>query len=149
MSEADLEAVMQNERASYSHPWSEGIFRDCMHSGYNCWVAETQASVVGHGVMSVAVGETHILNICIGPQWQGRGYGRALLRHLLELSREYGALMAFLEVRPSNAAAVRLYESLGFSEVGRRRNYYPAGTGREDAIVMALGLDDGEPAGLD
>src|SRR5690606_9412446 len=64
MSEADLEAVMQNERASYSHPWSEGIFRDCMHSGYNCWVAETQASVVGHGVMSVAVGETHILNIC-------------------------------------------------------------------------------------
>ncbi|HLU61849.1 MAG TPA: ribosomal protein S18-alanine N-acetyltransferase [Gammaproteobacteria bacterium] len=149
MNDADVPAVMANERAAYTHPWSEGIFRDCLHSGYSCWVVETDSGVVGHGVMSVAVGETHILNICIAPSRQGRGYGRALLRHLLDLSREYGALMAFLEVRPSNTAAVRLYESIGFSEVGRRRNYYPAGTGREDAIVMALGLDDGEPVDID
>lgn len=149
MNDADIDSVMKNERAAYSHPWSEGIFRDCMHSGYSCWVAEADSGVVGHGVMSVAIGETHILNICVGPESQGRGYGRALLRHLLELSRDYGALMAFLEVRPSNLAAVNLYESLGFSEVGRRRNYYPAGTGREDAIVMALGLDEREQDELD
>lgn len=150
MGEEDLDAVMDNESRAYSHPWTMAIFRDCIQAGYNCWVIEAGGDVVGHGVLSVGVGETHILNICVAPEWQGCGFGRSFLRHLLDLSREYGALMAFLEVRPSNAVAVQLYEALGFSEVGRRRDYYPANGGREDAIVMALGLDDGEgPAGLD
>ena len=148
MREEDLGAVQVNEAAAYSHPWTPGIFRDCLGSGYSCWVAEAAGTIVGHGIMSVAVGETHILNICVSPDWQGRGVGRRFLQHLLDVSRGYGALMAFLEVRPSNGAAVNLYESIGFSEVGRRRNYYPAREGREDAIVMAMGLDDGSTAGF-
>lgn len=150
MREEDLDIVTFNEKSAYSHPWAPGIFRDCLHTGYNCWVVEADGGIIGHGVVSVAVGETHILNVCIAPEWQGRGLGRSFLRHLLTLAREYGALMAFLEVRPSNGTAIKLYESLGFSEVGRRRAYYPANNGREDAIVMALGLDDGEePPDLD
>lgn len=145
MREEDVPAVHDNERRAYSHPWTQGIFRDCLHSGYSCWIVEAGGGIVGHGVVSVAVGETHILNICIAPEWQGHGFGRQLLQHLLDVSRGHGALMAFLEVRPSNVTAIRLYESAGFGEVGRRRDYYPggAGGGREDAIVMALGLDDG------
>lgn len=149
MREQDLAAVQANEQLSYTHPWTPGIFRDCLHSGYSCWVVEAGGMIIGHGVVSAAVGETHILNICIAPEWQGRGFGRRFLHHLLDVSREYGALMAFLEVRPSNANAIRLYESMGFSEVGRRRDYYPASGSRvrEDAIVMALGLESGEPGG--
>lgn len=148
MREEDLAAVNANEQLSYSHPWTPGIFRDCLGNGYSCWVVETDDVIVGHAVMSVAVGETHILNICIAPEWQGHGFGRRFLLHLLDIAREHGALMAFLEVRPSNDVAIRLYESIGFSEVGRRRDYYPARYGREDAIVMALGLDDGTGAGF-
>lgn len=141
MREEDLDAVQGNESHSYTHPWTPGIFRDCLHSGYSCWVIEAGGEIIGHGVLSVAVGETHILNICVAPEWQGCGHGRRFLEHLLEIAQGHGALMAFLEVRPSNAAALKLYESMGFSEVGRRRDYYPARGGREDAIVMAAGLD--------
>lgn len=148
MREEDLGAVQANEAGAYSHPWTQGIFRDCLGNGYSCWVIEVGATIAGHGIMSVAVGETHVLNICVAREWQGRGLGRRFLRHLLDVSRDYGAVMAFLEVRPSNAVAVGLYESIGFSEVGRRRDYYPASQGREDAIVMALGLDDGSAAGF-
>jgi len=149
MREEDLEAVQVNESLAYSHPWTPGIFRDCLHSGYSCWVIEAGGMIIGHGVMSVAVGETHILNVCVAPEWQGRGFGRGFLEHLLTIAREHGALMAFLEVRPSNEAALKLYESTGFSEVGRRRDYYPAHGGREDAIVMALGLDVTGGLGMD
>ena len=141
MREEDLDTVQSNESRAYTHPWTPGIFCDCLHSGYSCWLVEVEDCIIGHGVLSVAVGETHILNICIAPEWQGRGYGRRFLQHLLEIAQGHGALMAFLEVRPSNAAALKLYESMGFSEVGRRRDYYPAHGGREDAIVMAAGLD--------
>lgn len=141
MREEDLDVVNVNESLSYSHPWTVGIFRDCLHSGYSCWVAEVGGMIIGHAVMTVAVGESHILNVCVAPEWQGRGFGRHFLEHLLSIAREHRALTAFLEVRPSNDAALSLYESIGFSEVGRRRDYYPAHGGREDAIVMALGLD--------
>ena len=150
MNDADLPAVMRNETAAYLHPWTEGIFRDCLRAGYNCWVVEQGDRLLAHGVMSVAVGESHILNICVHPDMQGQGLGRRLLQHLLKLARGYGARMALLEVRPSNTAAVALYESMDFSEVGRRRNYYPGRPGshdygeREDALVMALGLESEE-----
>ena len=96
--------------------------------------------MVGHGVLSVAVGEAHILNVCVHPDWQGRGFGRRILERMLRLAREHEADTAFLEVRVSNTVAQRLYESAGFNEIGLRRGYYPSDNGREDAVVYAKAL---------
>lgn len=144
MHELDLDRVMQIERLAYPFPWSPGIFRDCLRGGYGCWVLERDAEVIGYGILNVAAGEAHILNVCITPSAQGRGHGRYLLRRLIDLSRWHRAERVFLEVRPSNPRAIALYHRLGFNEIGRRPRYYPAPGGREDAIVMAQELLDGE-----
>jgi ribosomal-protein-alanine N-acetyltransferase len=136
----DLASVMSVELRAYPHPWTEGIFRDCIRVGYQCWVAETGGQLVGYAVMSVAVGEAHVLNICIDPDRQGEGLGRRLLRRMLRVASDNQADTAYLEVRESNHVAQRLYLSLGFVEVGRRRAYYPAGEVREDALVYAKTL---------
>jgi len=133
-------AVLAVERAGYPHPWTEGNFRDCLSAGYCCWVLEQDGEIIGHGVLSVAVGEAHVLNVCVRPDRQGRGLGRRILDRLLRLAREHAADTAFLEVRASNTVAQRLYESAGFNEIGLRRNYYPAHKGREDAVVYAKAL---------
>ena len=137
---ADVEIVMQIELLSYEFPWSEGIYKDCLNVGYGCWIVEFAQKVVGYGIMSAAAGEAHILNLCIREDFRGVGLGRMLLNHLLDLSRGHRADTVFLEVRPSNLPAYRLYEQEGFAEVGLRRNYYPARDGREDAIIMAKEL---------
>ena len=136
----DLAAVVEVEYSAYTHPWSEGIIRDCLKVGYNCYVCVQGDRPVGHAVMSIAVGEAHLLNLCIGPDWQGRGLGRRMLRRMVRVAGEHDADTLFLEVRESNAAARWLYESEGFNEIGRRRDYYPAPGGREDAIVYAKAL---------
>jgi ribosomal-protein-alanine N-acetyltransferase len=140
MQEEDLDAVMAIEMQVYEFPWTLGIFRDCLRVGYSCLTVTMDAQVIGYGVMSVAVEECHILNICIHPDWQGQGLGQKLTSRLLKLGRQHGAESAFLEVRPSNGAALSLYERLGFVEVGRRKDYYPAKGGREDAMVFSLTL---------
>ncbi|ADC61230.1 ribosomal-protein-alanine acetyltransferase [Allochromatium vinosum DSM 180] len=140
MCQADLDAVLAVEYAAYAFPWSREIFEDCLKAGYNCWLGEIDATIVAHGVMSVAVGECQIFNLGVHPDWQGRGLGRQMLRHLLRLARRREAETAFLEVRVSNTAALALYRAEGFCEVGRRRHYYPAPNGREDALVLALEL---------
>ena len=136
----DLEAVSRIELTAYPHPWTFGIFRDCLAAGYECWVLERSGELIGYGVLSVAGGEAHILNVCVAPIEQGRGLGRRILARLLDLARWHRAERVFLEVRPSNAAAVALYDSIGFNEIGRRPNYYPGKRGREDALVMAMEL---------
>jgi ribosomal-protein-alanine N-acetyltransferase len=140
MLEADVAAVGAVERASYQFPWSEGIFRDCVRVGYLCRVVECAGVVIGHGIVSTGAGEAHILNVCVRPEFRCRGIGRQLLRYLLERSRALGMAEAFLEVRPSNTTAIRLYQSLGFEQVGVRRGYYQATHGREDAAVLRLAL---------
>ncbi|HQV72051.1 MAG TPA: ribosomal protein S18-alanine N-acetyltransferase [Dokdonella sp.] len=140
MRASDLEAVSRIELSAYPHPWTFTIFRDCLASGYECWVLERAGEVIGYGVLSVAGGEAHVLNICVAPAEQGRGLGRRILARLLDLARWHHAERVFLEVRPSNTAAVALYHSSGFNEIGRRPNYYPGKRGREDALVMAIEL---------
>jgi len=140
MTEADVPVVVAIERASYQFPWSEGIFRDCVRVGYTCRVATIGDIIVGHGIMSVGAGEAHILNLCIGDAWRCRGIGRRLLDYLLDRATAAGMDEAFLEVRPSNTAAIRLYQSMGFAHVGIRRGYYQAVGGREDAAVLKLSL---------
>ena len=140
MEEDDLPAVLAVERAGYPYPWTEGNFRDCLRAGYCCWVLEQDGALIGHGVLSVAVGEAHVLNVCVHPDWQGRGLGRRILDRLLRLAGEHEADTAFLEVRASNTVAQHLYESAGFNEIGLRRGYYPATNSREDAVVYAKAL---------
>lgn len=138
MTSADLPAVAQIERASYQFPWSQGIFRDCLLAGYEAIVIEDDGFVVGYGIMSVAAGDAHLLNLCIHPSYQRRGLGRRILSALLARARREDVDQVFLEVRPSNSAALELYRRKGFNEVGVRPNYYQADGGREDAIILAL-----------
>jgi ribosomal-protein-alanine N-acetyltransferase len=142
MREDDLDAVMDIERRAYPFPWTRGIFRDCLRAGYPAWVLDEAGVLAGYGLLSIAAGEAHVLNVCSAPEAQGRGHGRRLLRALLQQARGRGAQRVFLEVRPSNAGAIALYHAEGFNEIGRRPRYYPAAHGREDAIVMALELFD-------
>lgn len=137
MTAGDVPAVMAVENVSYTHPWTEGILRDCIRVGYSCWVCIDDGVVMGYFVMSVAVGEAHILNVCVNPKFRRQGLARAMIRFMFRLAGERGADTMFLEVRPSNTAAVTLYEDLGFNEVGRRKNYYPAARGHEDALIFA------------
>jgi ribosomal-protein-alanine N-acetyltransferase len=138
MTPSDVPRVAAVERASYPFPWSEGIFRDCLRVGYLCRVAECEGEIVGYGIVAMGAGEAHILNICIAGHVRGRGIGRRMMQLLLERSLQAGMQDVFLEVRPSNPHAISLYQSLGFNEVGRRRGYYQAEVGREDALVLKL-----------
>ena len=136
----DVADVVAIERASYQFPWSEGIFRDCLRVGYVCRVVTVSRQVMGYGVMSLGAGEAHILNLCVGEAFRCRGVGRRLLGALIERAADAGMADAFLEVRPSNTAAIRLYLALGFEQVGMRRGYYQAANGREDAAVLRRAL---------
>lgn len=140
MVEEDLQSILRIEQAAYEFPWTEAIFQDCLRVGYCCWILEIDDDVVAHGVMSVAAGESHILNLCVHPDCQRIGLGKEMLKHLLQIARQHRADMVFLEVRPSNEAAKRLYMGAGFDDVGIRSNYYPAESGREDAVIMACNL---------
>jgi [ribosomal protein S18]-alanine N-acetyltransferase len=140
MRKTDINAVLEVEQSAYEFPWSLGIFRDCLRIGYDCYVYQAAHGLIGHGIMSVAVGECHLLNICIHPEFQRRGLGRDLVEFLLRIARTRQAVVALLEVRMGNVAAYRLYTSLGFDEIGVRKDYYPAHRHREDAIILARDL---------
>ena len=137
---SDVPDVVAIERGSYQFPWSEGIFRDCLRVGYVCRVVTVSRQVMAYGVMSFGAGEAHILNLCVGEAYRCRGIGRQLLNSLVERAGAAGMADAYLEVRPSNTTAIRLYLSLGFEQVGMRRGYYQAASGREDAAVLRRAL---------
>jgi len=140
MKHIDLPFVLKNENAAYSHPWTQGNFRTSLNGTDYCCLVLVDERPVGHGVLSTGAGEAHVLNLCVHPEKQGAGLGRELLNHLLARAAACKVRSVFLEVRASNAAAIMLYDSTGFNEIGRRRNYYPIAVGREDAIVMAKEL---------
>jgi len=137
----DLPAIMEIENQVYTHPWTKGIFNDCMRVGYNCWVYLEQDELLAYGLVSVAVNEAHILNICVAPDAQGRGLGRRMLHKLMQLAEARQGNSIFLEVRESNFIAQALYDQEGFNRIGLRKNYYPAEDGREDALVFAKELN--------
>ena len=136
MAEADIPAVLRIEQAAYGYPWNAAIFRDCLRMAYFCQVHLLDADVAGYVIMSFGAGEAHILNLCVHPDHHRRGVGQRLLRRALRRAERLGAASMFLEVRPSNQAALGLYRREGFRPVGRRRDYYPSETGREDALVL-------------
>lgn len=138
---SDLTTVMDIEKIAYPFPWTLNIFCDCLKVGYRAWVLEEENKIIGYGLMTVAAGEAHILNICVHPQRQHYGFGRYILEHLLAVAKQQAVDIVFLEVRPSNQIAFHLYTRSGFNQVGVRRNYYPAKSGqREDALILAMTL---------
>ena len=140
MEDGDLAEVMAIESAIYSHPWTRGNFGDSLRAGYQCWTWRLNHELVGYFVLMVAAGEGHLLNLSVAASHQRAGHGGALLKEAMRLARSRGAEHIFLEVRPSNLAAKALYERFGFREVATRPGYYPAHTGREDALVLTLAL---------
>ena len=132
----DLDAVCAIEDYVYDFPWSRGIFNDCLLAGYSCVVLEGNGEVMGYAIMSAAAAEGHILNLCINSHLRCQGRGRKLLDYLLARAAALNMERLFLEVRPSNTAAIALYDSAGFDRLGTRRGYYQALDGREDALVF-------------
>ena len=140
MRNSDIDMVVQNETAAYEHPWTKRIFIDCLRAGYQCWVLANKQKIVAHGVMSVAIGECHLLTLCVHPDYQRHGYGRKIFNLLLDRAYKLDATECFLEVRTTNEAAITLYRSIGFTVIGERKNYYPGEEGREDAFIMSREL---------
>ncbi|HXZ47479.1 MAG TPA: ribosomal protein S18-alanine N-acetyltransferase [Usitatibacter sp.] len=140
MRAADLAEVARLEKSLYEFPWSLGNFRDSVTAGYECWVVAHGESVIGYSVLMVALDEAHLLNFAVASEWQNQGIGRAFLGHMIQVAREAGAQIIYLEVRPSNEVARHLYRRLGFQQIAIRPEYYPAARGREDALFLGLTL---------
>ncbi|MBS64614.1 ribosomal protein S18-alanine N-acetyltransferase [Salinisphaera sp.] len=141
MRSRDVPAVLEIEQLSYGYPWSERIFHDCLRVGYRGWVAtDLNARVLGYTLLSVAVGEAHVLNLCVAPDARGHGVADRLLDALIARAAHENAERVLLEVRPSNKAARRLYKRRGFQRIATRPGYYPSPEGREDALLLELAL---------
>ena len=140
MREQDLDEVMAIESVIYSHPWTRGNFSDSLRAAYECRVLRIGAALAGYFVLMAAAGEAHLLNLSVAARHQRNGHGAQLLGEAMSLARRLGARSLFLEVRPSNRGAQALYTRFGFRRVGVRRGYYPAHSGREDALVLTLPL---------
>jgi [ribosomal protein S18]-alanine N-acetyltransferase len=140
MRDEDLDIVWGIERRAYDYPWSRGIFIDCLRIPYVCELLEEGDQVLGYAIMSLGGDEAHLLNLCLDESARGRGLGELMLDHLTRRATLEGVRVLYLEVRPSNARAIRLYRRAGFARIGVRRNYYRAAAGREDALVLARSL---------
>ena len=140
MREVDLAEVSAIEKAIYTHPWTRGNFADSIRAGYECCTYRLDGELIGYFVLMAAADEAHLLNLSVAEPHQRRGYGTMLLHEAMRLARMLGAKNVFLEVRPSNRAAQELYYRYGFRKIAVRRDYYPAHSGREDALVLSLAL---------
>ena len=140
MTTADLDAVTAVEVRAYAFPWTRGNFADSLAAGHAAWLAQEGGVMSAYAVMMQVLDEAHLLNITVLPELQRGGRGSALLQHLFAEATRNNVKRMLLEVRPGNLSGQALYRRHGFGEIGRRRGYYPAHDGREDAIVMALEL---------
>ena len=140
MRETDLPAIAEMEKSLYAFPWSLGNFRDSLTAGYDCWTVAHGQVVIGYAVLMIALDEAHLLNFAVSAEWQNQGIGRAFLSHMVEVARGGGCQIIYLEVRPSNVGARHLYRTAGFQQIAIRPDYYPALSGREDALFLGLTL---------
>lgn len=141
-----LNEVLHIEQRTYPHPWSRGNFADAIRAGYAGQMLMGGDQLLGYMVAMQGFEEVHLLNITVSPDHQGQGWGRLMLEALAIWSRGQGAHSLWLEVRRSNARAIRVYEAHGYQRVGVRQGYYPDGHGRrEDAVVMSLQLGQTAP----
>ena len=142
----DLDEVLAIETQAHWHPWSRGNFIDSMAAGHRLQMLQAlnddgSPHCLGYCVAMPGVDEMHLLNITVRPDEQGRHLADRLMADLLQACADRGDHALWLEVRTSNSRAQRLYERWGFEAVGRRKAYYPAAEGREDAVVMKRTLE--------
>ena len=142
MMEKDLSEVLRIEYRVYSHPWSQANFTDSISSGYSCWICRYGDELIGYFVLMKVVDEAHLLNIALAEKRQGMGFGAHLLQQAMKIAHQVGAMKLLLEVRPSNVRALALYRHYGFTQIGVRRDYYPATEGREDALILTRVLEE-------
>jgi ribosomal-protein-alanine N-acetyltransferase len=136
-----ISEVVAIEHMAYDHPWTERNFADSLKAGYNCQLLVAGPALLGYFVAMQGVDEVHLLNITVAPLYQRQGWSSVLMEGLAIWSRGQGAQCLWLEVRAGNYQALAVYEHMGFVRVGRRKDYYPAGSGqREDAVVMSKTL---------
>lgn len=145
LSDAHIARVVEIEAVSNGAPWSERSFRSELTSPQSVFrVAIESGRVVGYAGLWLIVDEAHITTVAVDPEMRRKGIGRHVVVEILKLAQEAGMLCATLEVRAGNAAALALYEKLGFERVAIRKGYYP--DNKEDAVVMWLyGLKDWRP----
>ncbi|ALK96662.1 GCN5 family acetyltransferase [Massilia sp. WF1] len=140
---ADIDEVHALECSVFPHPWSRANFVDSLASGYDAWVLREpdEGQLAGYFLLMYAVDEAHLLDVAVSGERQGSGLGRYLLDRIVARARAMGMGSILLEVRPSNGRALQVYERYGYTQIGRRKGYYPAHEGkREDAIVMRFVL---------
>ncbi|MCC8136887.1 MAG: ribosomal protein S18-alanine N-acetyltransferase [Clostridiales bacterium] len=134
----DIPEVAAIERQTFSQPWTEAGFRSALEQGNSLYLtarAEDKEKIVGYCGFQQAMDEAELLNVAVRGDARGNGIGYRMLRRLLQLGRERGVRRFVLEVRKSNAAALRLYEKLGFVIEGERKNFYERPN--EDAVIMS------------
>ena len=139
----DLDEVMRVERLAFAHPWSTELFRrELDHDWSTVLLAEERTAegivLLGFVIFWLVHDEVHVLNVAVDPGHRRKGVARALLHACLRAGQAHGAVLATLEVRKTNQAALALYQGMGFRQVGLRPNYYV--DEGEDAVVMLCDL---------
>ncbi|MCT8985497.1 ribosomal protein S18-alanine N-acetyltransferase [Shewanella phaeophyticola] len=117
-------------------PGPEAVIADCFGLYIVLSALSSRVQLLGFAIVQQIIDEATLLDICVAPAYQGLGFGLLLIRHLLSEAKQAQAVVMMLEVRESNTSAKGLYEKVGFSESGRRKNYYQTNNGNEDAILM-------------
>lgn len=139
--ESDIPRLLEIEVATQIAPWSEEVFQRCFQMRYECWVIEEENNIIAFLMMSSSITqESHILDLCVDPDYQRKGHGKVLLNYAIAQAKLKGIGIVYLEVRRSNRNAIMLYHKTGFVQISERKNYYPTPKGREDALVFAKDL---------
>ena len=140
---SQISSLLEIEEESNPYPWTELNFKDCLERGYYSLALEEEGLFVGFAIMAISSEESHLLNIGIKKEKRRLGLGEKLLKKMIIAAEVMGSKKIILEVRITNKSAYKLYEKLGFEEIGTRQNYYRLPEGREDAFVMSKSLKRG------
>ena len=132
----DLDRISTIEKETNEYPWSFNNFKSSLDAGNSSIVLKDKKNIVGYAFFSVIGTDSHLLNITVSKDYQGRGYGKKILEKVLFQSKVLGATIIFLEVRVSNYRAIDFYGKFGFKRDAIRYNYY-AGSPKEDALLMS------------
>ena len=132
----DLKQIVKIEKDTNEHPWSLKNFKSSLDAGNSSLVLKKENRILGYAFFSIAATDSHLLNITVSSNYQGKGYGRKILEKVILQSSVLGATVIFLEVRISNHRAINFYEKFGFKRDAIRYEYYE-GTPKEDALLMS------------